>query len=232
MVHPLGLKVIDRAKKLDCPVSTITFDISNNPTRISIVEKLKGLKGWLTLKRLKITSFESEEYLLFSTIDDAGKNLDQETAEKLFNCIGAEQKAEHIPDEIRKRLEADSTRHIHATIAKNLEENNRHLSEACIQLDKWAEDMEKAAAKEMDDTKRKIAETRRMVRLAPTMQEQADLQAELKKLEALRRKQQQKIFDVEDEIADKRDMLVDQLTKRMEQKTETETLFTIRWVVQ
>jgi hypothetical protein len=53
----------------------------------------------------------------------------------------------------------------------------------------------------------------------------------LKKLETLRRRQQQKIFDVEDEIAEKRDSLVEQLTKRMEQKTETETLFTIRWIV-
>ena len=83
----------------------------------------------------------------------------------------------------------------------------------------------------MDDTKRKIADIRRKVRLAPTMQEQAELQTELKKLEALRRRQQQKIFDVEDEIAEKRDSLVEQLTKRMEQKTETETLFTIRWIV-
>ena len=40
----------------------------------------------------------------------------------------------------------------------------------------------------------------------------------------LRRRQQQKIFDVEDEIAEKRDSLVEQLTMRMEQRTETETL--------
>ena len=91
--------------------------------------------------------------------------------------------------------------------------------------------MEKAAAKEMDDTKRKIADIRREVRLAPTMQEQAELQAELKKLETLRRRQQQKIFDIEDEIAEKRDSLVEQLTMRMKQKTETEELFTIRWSV-
>jgi len=53
----------------------------------------------------------------------------------------------------------------------------------------------------------------------------------LKKLETLRRKQQQMIFNVEDDIAEKRDSLVDQLTRRMEQKTERETLFTIHWEV-
>ncbi len=229
--HPLGEHVIQVGKDLPCPASTVVFDITNNPTKISVVESLKGTSGWLTLSKLKISSFESEEYLLFSAIDDAGANLAQETIEKLFNCIGNDQGEVSVPDTIRRRLDADSERHIKATISKNLEDNNKHLSEACIQLDKWAEDMEKAAAKEMDDTKRKIADIRRKVRLAPTMQDQAEFQADLKKLESLRRKQQQKIFDVEDEIAEKRDSLVEQLTKRMEQKTEIETLFTIRWIV-
>jgi len=229
--HPLGERVIDTAKKLKCPVSKVVFDISKNPTKISVVEKIKGQKGWLTLKKLKISSFESEDYLLFSAIDDSGKNISQETAIKLFSCIGIEQNEVPIPEAVQTRLVADSERHLQATITENLEENNKHLSETCIQLDKWAEDMEKAAAKEMDDTKRRIADIRRKVRLAPTMQEQAEFQNELKKLETLRRKQQRKIFDVEDEIAEKRDSLVEQLTKRMKQKTETETLFTIRWVV-
>ncbi|MPV86144.1 SNF2-related protein [Ostreibacterium oceani] len=229
--HPLGEHVIQIGKDLLCPVSTVVFDITNNPTKISVIENLKGRSGWLTLTKLIISSFESEEYLLFSAIDDAGENLGQETIEKLFNCIGYDNQETSLPEPIRQRLFADSERHIKATITRNLEDNNKHLSEACIQLDKWAEDMEKAAAKEMDDTKRMIADIRRQVRLAPTMQEQAELQGELKKLETLRRRQQQKIFDVEDEIAQKRDSLVEQLTKRMEQKTETQTLFTIRWEV-
>ncbi len=229
--HPLGEYVIQNGKNLPCPVSTVVFDITNNPTKISVIENLKGKSGWLTLSRLKISSFESEEYLLFSAVDEIGNNLDQETTEKLFNCIGYEQEETTLPEPIRQRLSADNERHIKATLTRNLEDNNKHLSEACIQLDKWAEDMEKAAAKEMDDTKRRIADTRRKVRLAPTMQEQAELQTELKKLETLRRRQQQKIFDVEDEIAQKRDSLVEQLTKRMVQKTTTEELFTIRWEV-
>ncbi len=229
--HPLGEYVIKTGKNLSCPVSTVVFDITNNPTKISVVENLKGKSGWLTLSKLSIHSFELEEYLLFSAVDDFDNNLNQETAEKLFNCIGYEQQDIVLPEAIKYRLSADNERHIQATIAKNLEDNNKHLSKACIQLDEWAEDMEKAAAKEMDDTKRKIADTRRKVRFAPTMQEQEQLQAELKKLEALRRRQQQKIFDVEDQIAEKRDSLVEQLTKRMVQKTETEVLFTIRWIV-
>jgi hypothetical protein len=229
--HPLGEKVLERAKHLQCPICKVAFDITNNPVKISIVEQLKGKRGWLTLKRLIVLSFDVEEYLLFSAIDDQGNNLCQETIEKLFSCIGFDNGEVHLPGSVAKRLATDSDRHIQATITRNLEENNRHLSEACIQLDKWAEDMEKAASQEMDDTKRNIANIRRKVRLAENMQEQALLQDDLRKLEKRRRRQQQKFFDIEDEISEKRDSLVDQLTKRLEQKTQIETLFTIQWVV-
>lgn len=229
--HPLGELVIKEAQETLSPPGEVCFDISANPTKIAAVEKLKGKSGWLVLHHLKIDSFETEEYLLFSGVDDHGKNLNQETCEKLFNCIGKEKSIETIPQNIENRLKDDADRHLQAVIARNIEENNRHLSEACIQLDKWAEDMEKAASKEMADTKRKIADIRRQVRLAENMQKQAELQDELKKLEKQRRRQQQKIFEVEDEIAEKRDSLVDQLAKKMEQKTTSDKLFTIRWSV-
>ncbi|QEN03304.1 DEAD/DEAH box helicase [Thiospirochaeta perfilievii] len=229
--HPLGENVLSIASKYSGDSKVVYFDITNNPTKISLVENLKGKSGWLILQKLEVLSFEVEEYLLFSGFDNFGKNLSQETCEKIFNCIGYEKDDITIPDDIIKRLKQDSECHIQSTIAKNLEENNKHLSEACIQLDKWAEDMEKAASKEMDDTKRQIAEIRRNVRLAENIQDQAELQNELKSLEKIRRTQQQKIFEVEDEISEKRDSLVLQLTKRMVQKTKIDDLFTIRWVV-
>ena len=49
--------------------------------------------------------------------------------------------------------------------------------------------------------------------------------------ERQRHRQQQEIFKVEDEIMTKRDALIDDLEKRLAQKTATEQLFTIRWVV-
>jgi CRISPR/Cas system type I-B associated protein Csh2 (Cas7 group RAMP superfamily) len=50
-------------------------------------------------------------------------------------------------------------------------------------------------------------------------------------MESQKRKLRQRIFDVEDEIMQKRDTLIDQLEKRLAQKTQAEQLFTIRWSV-
>ena len=123
----------------------------------------------------------------FQALDDAGNNIDHETCEKLFNCRGHVHPIETIPEAIKTRLEQDQTRYVNATLAKNLAENNRHFSEACNQLDKWAEDMEKATQKELDDTKRHIRDLQRRSRQAPTLEEQRDLQTDIAKLERKKR---------------------------------------------
>jgi hypothetical protein len=50
-------------------------------------------------------------------------------------------------------------------------------------------------------------------------------------VEKKKRRQRQRIFDVEDEIMEKRDTLINALEKRIQQRTESEPLFTIRWTV-
>lgn len=229
--HPLGEYVIREAIKKSCPLAEVVFDITGHSTRIVVVERLKGKSGWMSLQHLHIDSFDSEEYLLFSGMDDAGNNIDQETCEKLFNCNGQVRAIAAIPDSAKERLMRDQERHAKATLAKNLEENNRHFSEARDQLDKWAEDMEMAAQKELDDTKRQIRDLQRRSRQAPTIEEQHSLQEEIAKLERKKRTLRERIFDIEDEIAEKRDLLVESLEKRMQQKTIVTPVFTIRWRV-
>ena len=229
--HPLGEHVLSEAKERPCPPAEVVFDISGHSTRIAVVERLKGRSGWLSLQRLHIESFDFEEYLLFSGMDDTGNNIDQETCEKLFNCSGQARAVQAIPDSAKERLMRDQERHAKATLAKNLEENNRHFSEARDQLDKWAEDMEMAAQKELDDIKRQIRDLQRRSRQAPTIEEQHSLQEEIAKLERKKRTLRERIFDIEDEIAEKRDRLVESLEKRMQQKTTVTPVFTIRWSV-
>ncbi len=229
--HPLGEHVIAQSAAAACPPAEVTFDITHHPTRIAMVEQLKGKSGWLRLEHLRIDALDREEYLLFSAVDDSGRNLDQETCERLFTCFGDSRPVADMPRRIADRLTADAQRHIEATVARNLEVNNRHFAEARDQLDKWAEDMELAAQKELDDAKRQIRDAQRRSRQAATMEEQHMTQAEIRKLERRKRHLREQIFDVEDEILEKREALVAALEKRMEQRTTSHTLFTIRWRV-
>lgn len=229
--HPLGECVIDRGRSCETPTAEVQFDITNHPAKITVVENLRGTSGVLHLQNLLIDSFDREEYLLFSGLTDGGTSLDQETCEKLFHCDGRIISGKVTNTQNEKRLAAEVDRHVHATIARSLEENSRHFNEAREQLDKWAEDMEIAVGRELDDTKKQIRALNRQARLSTTIEEQRKLQEQIRVLEKKKRKLRQKIFDVEDEIAEKRDRLIDALERRMKQKTDIQPLFTIRWSV-
>jgi superfamily II DNA or RNA helicase len=229
--HPLGEFAIDQGKNYQCPPGEVVFDISNHPTRISIINNLVNKSGWLYLQHLDIESFDQEDCLLFSAVDDQGQNLDQEACEKMFHCKGQFTKLLEPPIQVADRLISEGNRHLQAAIAKNLEENNKHFIEARDQLDKWADDMELAAQKELDQTKHQIRDLQRRSRQAPTIDEQHQLQQEIATLERKKRQLREKIFDLEDEIAEKRDQLVDALEKRMLQKTKVNPLFIMRWRV-
>jgi len=230
--HPLGEHVIEQGKVCATPDASICFDISNHPTRIAMVEQLKGMKGWLTLQLLTIESFRREEYLLFSGFDEKMQTLDPEVCEKLFNChaqvCGNGCSLEGSPFE---RLEGDAKQHVKATISRSAQENNRFFHEERERLDRWAEDMVIASEKELADTKAQIKALNRQARLATTMEEQKELQRRIADLEKTKRRQRRKIFDVEDEIEAKRDHLIDRLEKRIGRKTEVTPLFTIQWEV-
>jgi SNF2 domain-containing protein/helicase-like protein len=234
--HPLGEHVVDGAKALHTPRECIVFDVANHPTRLSVIEALRGKAGYLTLIRLTIHSYEREEYLLFSGFDEAGGSLDQETMEKLFACAG---RIRHegdndgaIPAAVRQRLDGESQRHAQATVSRSLEQNSVHFNQAREKLEKWADDMVLSAEKALADTKEQIKALRRQSRQVVTLEEQHEIQEKIQKLERQQRRQRQEIFKAEDEIMEKRDQLIDSLERRLAQQTETETLFTIRWAVE
>ncbi|MFH1887933.1 MAG: SNF2-related protein [Pseudomonadota bacterium] len=229
--HPLGEYTIHRGKEAETPAAHVDFDYSGHPRKISMVEDLKGRSGWLMLQRLMVKSFEAEEYLLFSAFDDQGNSLEQEACEKLFHCQAAGTKAILPPYEAESRLKREAERHARATIARSLEANNLHFIEAREQLEKWAEDMVLAVEKELSDTKQQVKALNRQARLSENLQEQHKVQEKIRGLEKKKRRQRQRIFDVEDEIVEKRDFLIEALEKRMAQKTKIEPLYTIRWNV-
>jgi hypothetical protein len=229
--HPLGEHVVESGKALATPDASIVFDVSGHTSRVHVVEALRGTAGYLRMTRLQIEAYEREEYLLFSGFADDGSTLDQETMEKLFVCAGRVDDTVAPPEGVVRRLDADAQRHTKAMISLSLEQNSAHFHQAREKLEKWADDMVLSAEKALADTKEQIKALRRQARQAVTLEEQHAIQEKLQKLERQQRRQRQDIFTVEDDIMVKRDALIDQLEQRLAQRTETATLFTIRWRV-
>jgi hypothetical protein len=229
--HPLGEHVIAEGKAAATPTAEIHFDVTNHPARLSLVEALRGKRGYLKLSRLTVDSYDREEYLLFSGFADDGAGLDQETMEKLFLCSGRVAGADGAPESQVRRLAAESDRHAKATVSRSLEQNSKHFHEAREKLEKWADDMVLSAERALADIKEQIKASRRQARQTLTLEEQHHIQEKMQKLERQQRRQRQEIFKVEDEIMEKRDQLIDQLEKRLAQRKTTETFVTIRRAV-
>ena len=229
--HPLGQHNVRTAKERTLVPSKVQFSITDHPTKLTLVEQLKGHKGWLHLELLTIDTYEREEHLLLSGFDAKGSELTQDILEKLFQCVGqVAGEAEPSPGE-HARIADCCERHRSAILSQSLERNSEYFNEARERLEKWADDMVIAAEKDLRTTKERIKALNREARKAETIEEQSRLQQEIKNLEKTKRRQRQQIFDVEDEIEQKRDTLIAELEKKLTQTTELKPLFTIAWEV-
>mgnify|MGYP003108986959 CR=1 FL=1 len=228
--HPLGEWALQQARQAATPTASVTFNYQGHDTKLSQVEALVGQSGWLTLQRLAFTAFETTERLLFNGMTDSGTVLDQEVCEKLM-AVEAKGTPSATTQPPPASLAENCQRHCQAVTAELLEDNQRLFNEERDKLEKWADDKLLAAEEALKNTKAQIKQHKRDARKATTLQEQNDYQEKIAALERQQRQQRRKVFDVEDEIIDKRDELIDSLKERLQETTETETLFTLRWQV-
>jgi len=231
LTHPLGEHVLAEGLEQETPLAQIEFDYSNHPTKISIIESLVSKSGWLTLKKLRMESLRAEEYLILTGTTDNGQILDAETCEKLFSC-GASRSPKSLNDNAPQELLQNSKRQIDAKVSELVQENNLFFQAEREKLEKWADDKILGAEQALTDTKNRMRALKREARIASTIEEQQEIQTEIRDLEKLQRRQRQEIFEVEDEIIDKRDELIDALEQKLKQTTHVDELFTIRWNVE
>lgn len=228
--HPLGEWTLETSLASPTPAAQLVFNYSDHGSKISQIESLIGKAGWLRLDRLEVTAFETIDELLFSGLTDDGRVLDQEACKKLM-AVEAQSQPERLTGQPPAELNANSDRHIAAAVAEILEINQRLFNDERDKLEKWAEDKLMAAEEALRNTKARITQLKRDARKAATLQDQSDIQQEISALEKQQRRQRQEIFAVEDEIIDQRDQLIESLQQRLQEKTETNTLFTLRWHV-
>ncbi|WP_085339255.1 SNF2-related protein [Aquidulcibacter paucihalophilus] len=229
--HPLGEWVLNEAKSLPTPMAQLNFEVAAHKTRNATLEGLAGRHGWLQLDLLTVQSFESEEYLVFSGVDDQGKSLDQETCERLFQAGATLEVVSSPPADASERIDAGAKRAIKSAFARAIEANNAHFTIAREKLERWADDMVAVAERQLKDTKEQIKAARRLARTAATLEEEHAIQLKLQELERKQRKQRQEIFSKEDEIAERRDLLIAGLQKKLQQGQSTQTLFRVAWRV-
>lgn len=233
--HPLAVAVIEQAKERDLPPARICFDYGQHDGKITAIEPLIGISGWMTLSRFSVESLDhAEDHLVFAAVTDDGQVLGEEVAARLMTVPGVSAPlAPGEEPEARAAVLAASTQERQAAIQRGISERNAQFFEAeAEKLDSWADDLKGGLEREIKEIDRQIKEARRAATAALTLEEKLAGHKQVKALEALRNQKRRSLFDAQDQVDQRRSELIAEIEGKLQQVATLDQLFEVRWVLQ
>jgi superfamily II DNA or RNA helicase len=227
--HPLAQAVIERAKDRSLAAAQVRFDHTCHPGKVGAVDGLVGRAGWLAVARLTVESLEDEDRLLFAGIDDGGEVLPAEVCAKLFEVGGDVVGKVAVSEEVRSSLQGQLAHLQEQALGQVASRNKLFFQREIDKLDRWADDRKTGLELQLKDLATQIKVADREARLAPTLEEKLQLQKEKKELERQRKEKQRQLFEAEDEIEARKTDLIAEVERRLQRKTSSRELFTLRW---
>ena len=227
--HPLAQQMLHYYSDRKLPAATIKFDYTGTKIKISILEKLIGKEGYLSISNLNIKTFEDEDYLMLAGVTSDGKRIDPDQIKRLFSLNAT------LGDELSEFPESS------LDLIKDAEKNiiiedisTRDMSffeEEMVKLEKWSDDKKESLKNTLRELDKKIKELKKESRLASSLPEKLKVQKEILALERNRDEAWRK-YDVEAKtIDDQREDLLNQIEARLKQEIKEEKLFNIKWQV-
>lgn len=229
--HPLAQRIINACKEYDCKSISITFEYSDNPLRISLLDNLIGKAGWLKVTNFSIASFETEDHLLLSGFTDDGDAIEPEICKKFFLNEAKISGSVYPSAEERERFIALDQEQKRAILEENMNRNAKFFDEEYEKLDKWADDMKLSLEKEIKDLDAEIKLRKSEARKIMDLQKKVKEQRKIKDLEKRRNEKRKNLFESQDHIDNKKDNLLTQIEKRLAQKLSEDVLFVIKWKI-
>lgn len=228
--HPLAQRVVEQCKNAEIPHSELVFDLTNSGKIISNLNDFKEKTGWLQLQHLEISSFETEDYLLFAASTTEGNILDNEQCQRLFSLpADFQNKTEALPYELKESFKQIYNNHEAEIIGENAKRNSTFFDDEVDKLEKWAEDVRNSLKFELKELEKEIkgrkTEARKLINLEQKVREQRII----KELEKRLAEKRMKLYESEDEIDNRKERMLDDYEKRLKQQIARKTLFTIKW---
>ncbi len=229
--HPLAELIIQQCQTFALPPREVAFDYTGTPKKITILEPFTGQAGWLIAKRLSVSAFETEDYMLLAGLADTGEPLDAEQCSRLFSLYGeqgAETERARAPIALLETNLAAQQEHILRDVNAR---NGQFFEQELDKLDKWGEDRRnslKVALRELDDTLKNL---KKQIRLAANLPDKLKLEKERKNLETERDNAWRAYDAAAKEIERAKEQLINQVEKQLELSVDTTELFLLRWKI-
>ena len=209
---------------------TVVFDEAAISMNANLPDYLHGESGWLVLSSLSVSSFEEEQYHIFTAITDSGRTLTQDDAERLMLNGGVETDVAAIPTDVKEKLQKNIAQRSKAKLNDIDSRNLNYFRQEENRIYQWERDCIDGLEAELTIVKRSTLQAERDARNASSVQEKLELERKIDELKRKKRRLRNELEDKEDEIGEQRRRMIAELEQRMIQSTESNNMFLIRWM--
>jgi hypothetical protein len=228
--HPLAQRIIDKCKNQDLPEKELVFDYSHCGKKVSILESLIGKSGWIDVKNLTVSAFDSEDHIILAGHSDDGALLDDEQCRRIFSLDAT---LRHFKDTISlsaKESLSESIEAQKAIILQGISQRNSGFFENEMgKLEHWADDVKSSLEIELKNLDKEIRFRRTESKRILNLDEKVDAQREIKEMEKKRNVLRQDLFRAQDEVDVKKEDLIGKIEIQLKQQLLMKDLFTVRW---
>lgn len=229
--HSLAQQILQKVKNTQLENAEVTFDYSNNPTIISILQPFVGRSGLLKVSNHTVEAFETEDIMVLSAIDDNGETIDPEIVEKLLSLSAQVTRNISLTSVDHNTLDQLDERTMSSIAVKITERNGTFFDDEVDKLDNWADDVKKALDLDLRkleiDIKTAKTNAKKMIDLADKLKAQKGI----KSMEAERNEKRKQQFEAHDQVEQRKESLIDKVEAQLKQRASSEELFIIRWKV-
>lgn len=227
--HKLAQRILHTCKTKETPVAELIFDYSNTPTKITLLEKLKGQSGWLQVQSLSINSFELEDYMLLACITDTDEIIEKETAERFFSLLASVNSYDNLSVTVSEKLNDVIAFQEQSILNENALRNRDFFDNEMDKLDQWADDMKISLEKEIKDLDAEIKLRKSEAKKMMNLEAKVKAQRAIKDLEKKRSEKRQTLYAAQDEIDGRKDELLTDIESRLNQRIDRMIVFSIKW---
>ena len=179
--------------------------------------------------RLTTDALETEDVLLLAGFGDDGVALDDAQCRRLFDLPANHDGSIEVPTVIAAALHAAIAPRRQETLEAIASRNGNWFEAEMEKLDGWAEDRRASFKAELNELEAELKEAKRAARLAGTLPEKLERQRLVRSLETRRDEADRNFEQAKREVDRQKDALLDEISRRMEQQTTEEALFSFRW---
>lgn len=230
--HPLWEYVLKQAKSKTLSIAHLNINITNNATKISIIEKMKWKSWFLKIDLFRVKGLQDEEYFVYNCIDEKWITIAQDIAENIMKVWWDIVSSNiTINEGIKNNLIQLSVKNINDIKGEIEKFSDSYFSDELTKLDKWANDIRVTLERKVKNMAKEISQMKTDAMRQKDLVVRLKIEQEVMKIEEKQKKLRRKLYDEEDSLEEKKRQLIKELQAKMEANYEQEELFTIKWSI-